>query len=653
MAKRLETPESLKTEGTGLVPREEPAQGEDLRAKRDLARRRALERVKARTFAKRQAMAERVSAAAEQLLSGVEESSSAMEELSKAMIEIAAGAKQIANSAGEARDAAGRVSEGATGSYNENLAASQAMERAIGAAGQYAEVIHALVSAVGADAERSKASAEMIRRLDEQSRQVEEIVKTVVMIADQTNLLALNAAIEAARAGEHGSGFAVVADEVRNLAEVSEKAAREIRDVVVQINEGVAGIVREIETIVSDSEAEAALGREMSGRVTDLVKAAKEFQVRAERDNRVFRKVSEQAQLFHQEALGILEMAARQMDATEESAKAVGEQTKAMKEISAATQELSELSEDLKSSTDTEKSAERVAAAAEQLSSNIEESSSSAAQVLHAMNDLTRGAEDFRGATARGEQIAAEVYKMMEELTRSTLFDVEESERSLKLMEELSGQARDFTQGMFRSVEEFKKAGESVAGLEEKGLRIDKTVDTIDKVTIQTNMLAVNGFIEAARAGEYGKGFAVVANDIRNLANESGENAERIKELVKAMQRQIDVVASDMGDAEKRCRELTLRVEGAKASRLSVEESLGAIRELLLAVRDRCGATVEDVRVAQRGVEEINAAVQQSAAAIEESAKAAREQARGMEELSRAIEEIAAIADELQSDSVS
>ena len=88
-----------------------------------------------------------------------------------------------------------------------------------------------IASAAELSARRTHAAAGDVEQM---TRDVDQMVQAIEDVSFRTNLLALNAAVEAARAGEKGAGFAVVADEVRQLAQLTNRSAKEIRTIVTQ-----------------------------------------------------------------------------------------------------------------------------------------------------------------------------------------------------------------------------------------------------------------------------------------------------------------------------------------------------------------------------------------------------------------------------------
>ena len=200
-----------------------------------------------------------------------------------------------------------------------------------------------------------------------------------------------------------------------------------------------------------------------------------------------------------------------------------------------------------------------------------------------------------------------------------------------------------------QSAEDNLKALENIKILEKHTRKIEKIVEVIMNVTILTNMLAVSGSIEAARAGEYGKGFSVVASDIRNLATESAENADKIKDLVRNLQDLINVCMQEIELAAKTAKGEAEKSKVASQSFIKLEEN---IKDTLEALKESLNLSQESLRAieeSKKAIDQIASAAEEAAKAVAEAAAAAEEQARGIQELSQAIEEIASLADELQS----
>jgi methyl-accepting chemotaxis protein len=607
-----------------------------------------VQRRRARTFARQQKIAERVAAATSQMASGISESASAATQLRRSMEQIATGAEEASGAAQESLAAVNSISAGIIQARDKAEMSRQKTGTLQGLMAELNKQIANSVNNISTSADRQLASVQMVIELEKHAANIGEIVKAVARIADQTNLLALNAAIEAARAGQHGKGFAVVADEVRTLAETSEKSARDIQDLVGQIRGEVKTIADGINGAADAAKSEVEKGRIVS---VQLEKVASDMGIVVAGSAEIATAALESDRAAKEAQKGAEQIAAaatEQSAACEEALRTVDQQTQALDQSQTASEELSTIAEDLKSSTDISKSAEELASAAEELSSAVQEISGAATQIMAAIEQINKGSQQAAAAAQQSTAAIVQIEKgAMLSQRQATV--AREAGRTISDLVKASRTAVDeLILGVSTSLDETNKSSVRIGTLEQISRRIDKIVDSINTVSIQTNMLAVNGSIEAARAGEFGKGFMVVSTDIRNLARESAENADRIKDVVKATQDQIVAVRRDLEQIAAAA-EIEVQTNKSITTNLAtVEQDMVFViqsNEEILAGAD---IILTGVQEAQKGTQQIAIAADEASKGASEAATAAKQQSRGAEELAAAVEEVASLADELQ-----
>ncbi len=593
-------------------------------------------------------VAERIAAATEELASGLAEASAAAEELRRAMEQIAAGAEEAAGASQEQLAAIKNVVANLTTARVQGDASRRRTEVLQAVLAESSGQITASVRAIERNAQRQEASLAIIAELERRARDIGEITGTVSRISDQTNLLALNAAIEAARAGDHGRGFAVVADEVRALAETSEKSAQEVKGLADTIQRDVGGVVEQVksaaETAVTEARSGARVVETLDVMRLDMARLAEGAEVtltaalEAERASGEAQRGAEQ----------VASAAEEQSAGASEAQSAVRQQAESLDQGQVAAQGLATLIEDLRADRADASAAEQISATAEELSATIQELSSAAAQIMAAVEQINRGSQQQAAATQQTSAALAQI----EASAAVAKANAAAADERVGAMGTALGAARGSVEslmaGVVAALEATRGSLATIVRLEQVGRRIEKVVDAIGLVTVQTTMLAVSGSVEAARAGESGRGFAVVSSDIRSLAREAAESVERVKDTVRSI---LDQINSLRHDLEQIIATAELEVQGNRAILAALQNLDGDVASLIEANRaisegaDAIAVATTQMSVAAR---QVAAAAEEANSASREAATASSQQARGAEDLAAAIEEIAALADELK-----
>ncbi|MCC5468559.1 methyl-accepting chemotaxis protein [Pelosinus baikalensis] len=203
--------------------------------------------------------AEHVAASSEELTASAEQSAHVSTQVATSIMEVAQGAEQqlqaINGTSAAVDDMSANIQCVVTNAATVNVTSKEAAA----AAGQGSKAVFNAVNQMNIIEKTILGSAGVVAKLGERSKEIGQIVDTISGIAGQTNLLALNAAIEAARAGEQGRGFAVVAEEVRKLAEQSQQAAKQIADMINEIQAD----TEEAVVTMKDGTREVEIGNEV------------------------------------------------------------------------------------------------------------------------------------------------------------------------------------------------------------------------------------------------------------------------------------------------------------------------------------------------------------------------------------------------------
>jgi methyl-accepting chemotaxis protein len=179
-----------------------------------------------------------------------------------------------------------------------------------------------------------------------------------------------------------------------------------------------------------------------------------------------------------------------------------------------------------------------------------------------------------------------------------------------------------------------------IEGLAEQMLTISTIVQTINEVSEQTKLLALNASIEAARAGDSGKGFAVVATEIRKLSTMTYESTERINTTIARLKAEVSQTLQVMNQTEVIISEQSLIVQ---ESGTVFESIMDMLKEIISSIQEMDG-DIGQMNVSREqvisSIIKISDVARDAASATEEISSASNDQSQAYSHLHSAAEQL-------------
>ena len=204
---------------------------------------------------------------------------------------------------------------------------------------------------------------------------------------------------------------------------------------------------------------------------------------------------------------------------------------------------------------------------------------SSSSEILATTTQVASSAAETAAAVSETTATVEEVKQTAQVANQKAKHVSESAQKVAQVSQSGRKSVEDAIQGMHHIQEQMASIAESVVRLSEQGQAIGEIIATVNDLTEQSNLLAVNAAIEAARAGEQGKGFGVVAQEVKSLAEQSRQATAQVRTI--------------LGDIQKATSAAVMATEqGSKAVEAGVKQSSEA-RESIRLLTDSIGEAAQ------------------------------------------------------------